>query len=192
MPLTGKDMLKLLKKNGWEVRRKKGSHHQLYKDGKRVTVPVHRNQDLGKGLEDKILKGVKVMDKMIFAYPFVFKKDGKGYLIESVDIPGAYTGINSDDVAYGIEMAEEALALVLEDYIESGDSLPKPTPMSEIEGKENEFVTLVKVDMNSFMEGQKLVKKTLSIPVWANERGIKSGMNFSQMLTEKIVEETLY
>ena len=34
MPLTGKEMLKLLKKNGWKV--------------KRITVPVHSNKDLKK------------------------------------------------------------------------------------------------------------------------------------------------
>ncbi|MEJ4811508.1 type II toxin-antitoxin system HicA family toxin, partial [Enterococcus faecium] len=38
MPLTGKEMLKLLKKNGWVERRQEGSHHHLYKDGVRITV----------------------------------------------------------------------------------------------------------------------------------------------------------
>lgn len=56
MPLTGKEMLKLLKKHGWVERRQEGSHHHLFKDGRRVTVPVHGNDDLGKGLESKILK----------------------------------------------------------------------------------------------------------------------------------------
>ncbi|MDU6858895.1 MAG: type II toxin-antitoxin system HicA family toxin [Enterococcus faecalis] len=41
MPLTGKQMLKLLKNNGWIERRQEGSHHHLYKDGVRITVPVH-------------------------------------------------------------------------------------------------------------------------------------------------------
>lgn len=56
MPLTGKDMVKLLLDNGFVERRVHGSHHQLYKDGVRITVPIHGNQDLGKGLERKILK----------------------------------------------------------------------------------------------------------------------------------------
>ena len=56
MPLTGKDMVKLLLDNGFVERRVNGSHHQLYKDGVRITVPIHGNQDLGKGLERKILK----------------------------------------------------------------------------------------------------------------------------------------
>ena len=56
MPLTGKEMLKLLKKHGWKVERKEGSHCQLFKNGKRITVPVHSNNDLKKGLEQRILK----------------------------------------------------------------------------------------------------------------------------------------
>ncbi|MDF7638402.1 type II toxin-antitoxin system HicA family toxin [Lactobacillus sp. ESL0791] len=56
MPFTGKDMLKLLLEHGWIERRVAGSHHHLYKDGVRITVPVHGNQDLGNGLERKILK----------------------------------------------------------------------------------------------------------------------------------------
>ena len=54
MPL--KEMLKLLKKHGWKVERKEGSHCQLFKNGKRITVPVHSNKVLKKGLEQRILK----------------------------------------------------------------------------------------------------------------------------------------
>ena len=56
MPLTGKEMLKLLKKHGWKVERQEGSHCQLFKDGRRITVPVHSNKDWKKGLEQRILK----------------------------------------------------------------------------------------------------------------------------------------
>ncbi len=56
MPLTGKEMLKLAKKNGWRVARIAGSHHIMVKDGfPPVTIPVH-NKDLKKGTEQKILK----------------------------------------------------------------------------------------------------------------------------------------
>ena len=55
-PLTGKEMSKLLKKNGWVKERQKGSHHHFYKDGILITVPVHANKDLSKGIEQKILK----------------------------------------------------------------------------------------------------------------------------------------
>lgn len=50
MPLTGKEMLRLLKKNGWKELRQEGSHHILEKDGAIIVVPVHANQDLEKVL----------------------------------------------------------------------------------------------------------------------------------------------
>jgi len=56
MPLSGKDLIKLLKQNGWELNRVNGSHHVMIKNSQTLTVPVHRNKSLGKGLESKLLK----------------------------------------------------------------------------------------------------------------------------------------
>ena len=56
MPLSGKQIIKLLFKEGWQLDRVNGSHHILIKGSKSVTVPVHGNKSLGKGLESKILK----------------------------------------------------------------------------------------------------------------------------------------
>ena len=65
MPLTGKQILKLAKKNGWKEVRQKGSHHILQKDGfPVVVVPVHGNEDLKKGLEQSLLKDLGItLDK---------------------------------------------------------------------------------------------------------------------------------
>jgi len=41
MPISGKQMLKLLHRNGWIVERINGSHHTLTKNGKTIVVPVH-------------------------------------------------------------------------------------------------------------------------------------------------------
>ena len=51
-------MVKLALANGWIEVRKRGSHLHLKKDGipYLVTIPVHGNDDLGRGLERKILK----------------------------------------------------------------------------------------------------------------------------------------
>lgn len=56
MPLSGKDLVRHLEQNGWVLVRINGSHHILVKGQISVTVPVHGNQSLGKGLESKILK----------------------------------------------------------------------------------------------------------------------------------------
>jgi len=59
-PLTGKDMTRLLKKNGWIKKRQKGSHQHFYKDGIKIIVPVHGNKDLPKGTEHQILKDARL------------------------------------------------------------------------------------------------------------------------------------
>ena len=57
MPLTPKEMIKHLKKNGFEVTSQKGSHIKMRnpQTGRQTEVPMH-NKDLGKGLENEILK----------------------------------------------------------------------------------------------------------------------------------------
>jgi predicted RNA binding protein YcfA (HicA-like mRNA interferase family) len=55
--ISGKDFIKFLQYQGFEIVRIKGSHHRLkHSNGKVTTVPVHKNQDLPKGLIRKIIK----------------------------------------------------------------------------------------------------------------------------------------
>ena len=55
--ISGKDFIKFLQFQGFEIIRTKGSHHRLkHSNGKVTTVPVHKNQDLPKGLIRKIIK----------------------------------------------------------------------------------------------------------------------------------------
>ena len=58
MPMTSKEMARLLKENGFiEIKTKGGSHRKFQNPftKKTVIVPFH-NKDLGKGLEQAILK----------------------------------------------------------------------------------------------------------------------------------------
>ncbi len=62
MPLTSKEMIKLLKKNGFVPISQNGSHVKMVNNltGRTVIVPFHC-KDLKKGLEQQILKqaGIK-------------------------------------------------------------------------------------------------------------------------------------
>jgi predicted RNA binding protein YcfA (HicA-like mRNA interferase family) len=44
--MNGKEIIKKLKALGWEIKSINGSHHQMIKDGVRVTVPVHGTHDV--------------------------------------------------------------------------------------------------------------------------------------------------
>jgi len=46
--MTAKEVMKILKDNGWELSRINGSHHIFEKPGCRsVAVPLHGNKDIG-------------------------------------------------------------------------------------------------------------------------------------------------
>ena len=54
---SGKELIKVLEKNGFVVVRINGSHHRMkHSDGRITTIPVHKNEDLPKGLLRKIVR----------------------------------------------------------------------------------------------------------------------------------------
>lgn len=57
-PLTGKEFCRLLEEDGWELARIRGSHHVYRKQGRveRLSVPVHGNDTLKRGLQAHLLK----------------------------------------------------------------------------------------------------------------------------------------
>ena len=54
--MTGKELVKRLKKNGWNLDRVHGSHHIMEKNGIMVSVPVHSGKDLKPGTLNGLLK----------------------------------------------------------------------------------------------------------------------------------------
>ncbi|OIO80251.1 hypothetical protein AUJ84_04370 [Candidatus Pacearchaeota archaeon CG1_02_32_132] len=61
IPISGKKLCKLLEKMGFEKIHGKGSHFRFkHPDGRRTVVPVHGNEDIGRGLLKAILNQVKI------------------------------------------------------------------------------------------------------------------------------------
>jgi len=59
--LTSKDILSILKKLGFEIKRQKGSHVFLqHPDGRATVVPIHSGETIGPGLMAKILRDVNM------------------------------------------------------------------------------------------------------------------------------------
>lgn len=55
--LSGKEFLKLLTNLGFKLTRINGSHHRMkHSDGRVTTIPIHKNDDLPKGLIRKIIR----------------------------------------------------------------------------------------------------------------------------------------
>jgi predicted RNA binding protein YcfA (HicA-like mRNA interferase family) len=61
LSITGSRLIRVLSKLGFEVVRTKGSHHFLqHPDGRCTVVPVHRGEDIGKGLLAQILRDCEI------------------------------------------------------------------------------------------------------------------------------------
>ncbi|MCP9833431.1 MULTISPECIES: type II toxin-antitoxin system HicA family toxin [unclassified Cyanobium] len=59
--VSGKTLIAVFKRIGFEEIRVKGSHHFLkHPDGRTTVVPIHSNETLGPGLLASILRDVKL------------------------------------------------------------------------------------------------------------------------------------
>ena len=55
--LKGEELIEILKKMGFRIVRQKGSHVRLkHPDGRVTTVPVHKGENIPKGLLRKIIR----------------------------------------------------------------------------------------------------------------------------------------
>ncbi|MCC8067484.1 MAG: type II toxin-antitoxin system HicB family antitoxin [Clostridiales bacterium] len=122
-----------------------------------------------------------------YAYPAIFtpEKDG-GYSIVFPDLEGCYTC--GDDMAEGLMMAEDVLALILYGYESDGRPIPSPSAAKDLPLQKGEFVNYIACDTLRYrkMHNNKAVKKTLTIPEWLNEAASEAGINFSQVLQDAL------
>jgi predicted RNA binding protein YcfA (HicA-like mRNA interferase family) len=59
--LKSSEITRGLKKAGFQLVRQKGSHARFeHEDGRATTLPIHGNQDIGRGLFRKILRDIEM------------------------------------------------------------------------------------------------------------------------------------
>jgi|WetSurMetagenome_2_1015567.scaffolds.fasta_scaffold226071_2 antitoxin HicB len=121
---------------------------------------------------------------MKYVYPVVFEKDEDKIGVTVPDIKGCFTF--GDDMPDAIEMATDAMAMILASMEDKKEKIPEPSNLSDI--KTNGIVSLVLVDTDEWRKqfDNKAVKKTLSIPSWLNKRAESAGVNFSQILQDAL------
>ena len=72
-----------------------------------------------------------------------------------------------------------------------GQGAPKPSEIKNINLEENQCIALIKIDTEKVVKesSSKSVKKTVTIPSWLNEAGMKKKLNFSKILQDGIKKE---
>ena len=127
---------------------------------------------------------------MKYAYPAIFSPEEEGgYFVKFVDIDSCYT--QGEDIADGIEMAQDVLALTLYELEEAGNEIPAASMPTDIKCESGEFVTMISCDTIEYrkMYDNKAIKKTLTVPAWLNTMAERDGVNFSAVLQRALMEQ---
>lgn len=149
---------------------------------------------------------------MLVTYPALFYYDDTDganapYFVTFPDFEHSAT--QGEDMADAMAMASDWLGINLADYIENGREIPTPTPINALSLATNNpfqddedidlvydpsksFISMVIVDVAEYLGSQEPVKKTLTIPRWADTLGRDLGLNFSQTLTDAIADKKIH
>lgn len=100
---------------------------------------------------------------MKYTYPVVFENDEGQIDVKVPDIAGCFTC--GDTITDAIEMAQDAMAMMLAHYEDHQQAIPKPSDIATIKTKTG-FVNYVIADTDAWRKqfSKKAVKKPLLFP----------------------------
>ena len=131
---------------------------------------------------------------MKYVYPAIFRREGNGtFYIFFPDI--GFGGTQGDDMADGISMAEDFLGNAMVSIEDEAEAIPKPSTQKELlksdEYEDGDIITFIQTNTVAHRKilSTALIKKTLVVPAYLNEKAIRAGINFSQLLQEALREE---
>ena len=87
-----------------------------------------------------------------------------------------------------VNMAQDALCLWLYDMEQDRKAIPAASSPRDVKTADDEFTSIIAVDTETYRRfyENKSVKKTLTIPMWLNERAERDNINFSGLLQEAL------
>lgn len=147
---------------------------------------------------------------MFVSYPALFYYDDTEeteaqYYIYFPDLEGGTQGV---DIPDSLAMGSDYLGILLADYFENELPVPQPSLINSLSlelnepfkydkefdfkyDKEKSFISMVNVDLSEYLGSNEPIKKTLTIPRWADKLGHDLHLNFSKTLTEAIMSKKM-
>jgi len=122
-----------------------------------------------------------------YVYPAKLTNDDGNVMAEFPDLPNCFT--EGETMIEAIELAEDALCMILCDMEDRAQPLPMPSDIGGIACEPGEVVAMIKADTVAYRKrtNSKAVKKTLTIPAWLNEMADRQKVNYSQILQEALI-----
>ncbi len=123
---------------------------------------------------------------MNYTYVAKFYEEDGSFWAEFPDLEGCFSqGKTLNDV---LANAAESLEGYLETLLECGDAFSTPSKITEIDKGDSSFLSYVSCNVD-LAKYSKSIKKTLTIPVWLNDKAIAANINFSQTLAEALLKK---
>ncbi|WP_125607007.1 type II toxin-antitoxin system HicB family antitoxin [Lapidilactobacillus bayanensis] len=142
---------------------------------------------------------------MRVSYPALFYYDESEktkYFVTFPDFENSAT--QGTDISDAMYMAADWLGGTVAYDIEHDIDIPKPSPINALSLVKNDpfkddkdfkleydpeksFISMVTVDLSEYLNGDTPIKKTLTIPKWADKIVHELNLNFSQTLTDAIM-----
>ena len=118
----------------------------------------------------------------------MFTPEDGGFSVGFPDLQGCYT--SGDDMSDAVYMAQDALCLSLYDLEQDSKPIPRASKPLDIKTTGEQFISVIAVDTETYRRfyENKSVKKTLTIPMWLNERAEQANVNFSGVLQSALKE----
>lgn len=146
---------------------------------------------------------------MLVSYPALFYYDPSEnvkYFVYFPDFKNSAT--QGNDISDAMMMAADWLGMMVSSMIEDGADVPTPSAINNLSPElnnpfkndsdfestfdyEKSFASMVTVNLTDYLGSQQPVKKTLTIPTWADKLGKEMKINFSQVLTDAITEKAV-
>ena len=148
---------------------------------------------------------------MLVTYPALFYYDDTDgvkatYFVHFPDFE--YSATQGAGISEALAMGSEWLGITVADLIENDEDLPQPSDINSLSLIDNDpfkddedfvstydldksFISMVSVDVLEYLGSQEPIKKTLTIPRWADKLGREMGLNFSQILTDAIADKKI-
>lgn len=125
---------------------------------------------------------MKKQDRYFYPAVFTYEPDQE-IAVVFPDLDVATSGTDDTDAFLS---ARELLGCALFGLEEDGETLPTPTPLSQVQTEENERAVLVDVYMPAIRMAQvnRSVNRTVTLPAWLNAAAQANNINFSQVLQD--------
>ena len=122
---------------------------------------------------------------MKLIYPAIFHYEDEAYWVEFPDFPGCHT--YADTITDALLSAQEALAGHCIVMLEEKQPLPIASKIDGLSVPDGCFPSLVDTDISHYLNREKAVKKTLTIPAWLNDLATERNIKFSETLQDALM-----